>query len=134
MSCWQRNLIAACDHGNVAAVEFILSLSSVTPEYLNKRGWRDGCTALMVACDKGHMSIVDHLLDMEGIDISIESNGMTAFEFACDGQHREIARKLIYKGAKDNPYMAIRRGDQLWALDMLAKRHKEGSTPITVMM
>ena len=86
-----RDLVAACEKGDVETVKTLLAKEGVQ---VNERD--RGVSALYVACLDGHVEVVRLLLGIEGIDVnSADKNGATCLYQACNLGHLEVVRVLL---------------------------------------
>lgn len=94
-------LIAAAEHGNLAAVELLLESADVDLEeveeygaYVNKEKEENLGTALYVAAKEGHAGIVNVLLD-KGANVQFKTQkGRSPADIAEEKGHNDIAKKL----------------------------------------
>jgi ankyrin repeat protein len=94
-------LIAAAEHGNLAAVELLLKSADVDLEevedyggYLDKEKEENLGTALYAAAKEGHADIVNVLLE-KGANVHFKTQkGRSPADIAEENGHQDIARKL----------------------------------------
>lgn len=105
------DLIVACSHGDVPAVEALLNQGA---------NWRvstsDGFNALTAAAAKGHREVVRLLLN-RGVPADLKApKGSTALMWACRNGRLDIAELLISAGADPN----VKDHDSMTALTCAA--------------
>ncbi|KAH6902564.1 hypothetical protein BKA70DRAFT_1434895 [Coprinopsis sp. MPI-PUGE-AT-0042] len=87
-------LMLACEQGEVACVQGILSLTDVDVNLPGNRGM--GLTALMVACMCGQANAVRLLLQAPGIDVNaVEVLKSTALIWACRNGYTQCLKLLL---------------------------------------
>src|SRR5437870_5801908 len=100
-SAFEKRMIRAAKHGNVAAIRALAVHDSTL---LNARE-PDGSTPLHCAAWKGNLEAVEALLEL-GADIEAqnanEHYGGTALHAAAHGNHKPVAALLIRRGANIN--------------------------------
>lgn len=136
-----RPLISASASGHPNVVKFLLSKGAgidlqVSPDYPEKH---QHATALMMACLNGHHKVVETLLDA-GADVNsnVKDNVYpTALDYAIQGKHLDIVRRLQKAGAVLTPdalTSALLGGEAAIVKELLKNLRREaipwGSAPL----
>jgi ankyrin repeat protein len=92
-------LLAACWHGDVRAVEALITAVAPRRLDLDLAATKEGRTALHAACWRGHVQCAAALLDA-GADVDItDADGRTALWSACRAGHEQCAGLCLERGA-----------------------------------
>ncbi|XP_048257878.1 uncharacterized protein LOC124126822 isoform X2 [Haliotis rufescens] len=104
----------ACNGGDTAIVQYLVSLSNV-----NTRG-QNGRTPVMMAASKGHQSVFELLISKDADLTLVDNNGNSLLHLACNGGNTAIVQYLV------SPSNINTRGQNEWTPVMMAamKRHQ----------